>query len=443
MYGVFDREAVSALTDEITTLCGHIHAAEYRLLELIRELDQQSPWSTLEVKSCAHWLNFRCGIALGAAREKVRVAHALPTLPAIKSAFRDGKLSYSKVRAITRVATPETEQDWLQVATSATAAQVERIVRRVRQAVSLEDRAAAFALYRNRELQIYPVDGGMWTIQGHLTPEQGAVLRQALDRAMEWLGEPRIGGEVPDAARQADALVALAERFLALPPGEDETLHTADRYQVTVHVSAETLREGAAIDPNDPPETEDGSVIAAETARRLGCDAAVVPLLETAEGEPLALGRKTRTISPALRRALKRRDGGCRFPGCTHTRFVDGHHIRHWADGGETNLDNLVLLCRRHHTLLHEGGYRVVKDDRDFIFCRADGSIVPEVDDAELAGDLTRLMHEQREIGIHAMSGVPSWTEAHPNFGYITEVLHERHVYARQVARYRDAVAGM
>lgn len=143
MYGKFDREAVNALADEITALCGHIHAAEYRLLELIRELDQKNPWGTLEVVSCAHWLNFRCGIALGAAREKVRVAHALPTLPAIKAAFRDGKLSYSKVRAITRVATPETEHDWLQVAASATAAQVEKIMRRVRQAVSLADRAAA------------------------------------------------------------------------------------------------------------------------------------------------------------------------------------------------------------------------------------------------------------------------------------------------------------
>lgn len=280
-------------------------------------------------------------------------------------------------------------------------------------------------------------------IHGRLTPEQGAGLRQALDRAMEWLGRPDRGEAVPRAARQADALVALAERFLALPPGEDETLHTADRYQVTVHVSAETLREDAVIDADDPPETEDGSVIAAETARRLGCDASVVPLLETADGEPLALGRKTRTISPALRRALKRRDGGCRFPGCTHTRFVDGHHIRHWADGGETNLHNLVLLCRRHHTLLHEGGYRVVRDDRQLIFCRADGSIVPEVDDVNLVGDLAGLLHEQREIGIHAKTGVPTRPEARPDYRYNTEVLHDRHDYAMQVARYRDAVAGM
>jgi hypothetical protein len=100
------------------------------------------------------------------------------------------------------------------------------------------------------------------------------------------------------------------------------------------------------VDPDDPPSIEGGSVIAPDTVRRLACDASIVPLIESARGEPLAIGRRTRTISPAMRRALKRRDGGCRFPGCTNTRFVDGHHIEHWADGGETRLDNLVLLCR-------------------------------------------------------------------------------------------------
>jgi hypothetical protein len=184
----------------------------------------------------------------------------------------------------------------------------------------------------------------------------------------------------------ADALVAMAERFLAHPPGDDETLHTADRFQVTVHVSAETLSDGT-IDPNDPPETEDGSVVSAETARRLCCDTAIVPMLETANGEPLAVGRKTRTIPPAIRRALKRRDGGCLFPGCANTRFVDGHHITHWVNGGPTELGNLLLLCRFHHTLVHEGGYEIVRDsENQFVFRRPDGSIVPEVDEIRFRG---------------------------------------------------------
>jgi Domain of unknown function (DUF222)/HNH endonuclease len=176
--------------------------------------------------------------------------------------------------------------------------------------------------------------------------------------------------------RRADALAILAERFLSEAPSADEGLNTADRFQLTVHASAEALPEFGDIDADDPPHIEHGPVVAAETVRRIACDAALVRILESGDGEPLDVGRKTRVISPALHRALRRRDRGCRFPGCANTRFVDGHHIRHWADGGATRLDNLVLLCRHHHRLLHEGGYYVVKDGADFIFCRGDGELI-------------------------------------------------------------------
>jgi hypothetical protein len=142
----------------------------------------------------------------------------------------------------------------------------------------------------------------------------------------------------------------------------------------------ESLIEHGLMDPADPPRMEDGPVVAGETVRRLSCDSAIVRLLETGNGEPLDVGRKTRVISPALRRAVKRRDRHCRFPGCTHARHWEGHHCRHWADGGPTNLDNVVGVCRFHHRLLHEGGYFVVKDGGDFVFCRPDGSMIPPVD---------------------------------------------------------------
>jgi hypothetical protein len=173
--------------------------------------------------------------------------------------------------------------------------------------------------------------------------------------------------------RRADALTVLAERFLARVPEADESLNTADRFLITVHAPAEALPEHAVIDHEDPPQFEDGSVAAPETVRRLCCDSAVVRILESGDGEPLDVGRKTRVIPPSIRRALKRRDGGCRFPGCTNTKFVDGHHIVHWADGGATSLDNLVSLCRFHHRLVHEGGYYIVKDDQAFRFFRGDG----------------------------------------------------------------------
>ena len=140
-----------------------------------------------------------------------------------------------------------------------------------------------------------------------------------------------------------------------------------DRYQVVVHVDTAALRDREA-----DSRLADGTPLPAETARRLACDAAIVPLIERA-GKPLSVGRKTRSVPPALRRALASRDRGCRFPGCTNHRTVDAHHIEHWADGGATSLENLVALCRHHHRLLHEGGYTVTRAGARFVFRRPDG----------------------------------------------------------------------
>jgi hypothetical protein len=157
-----------------------------------------------------------------------------------------------------------------------------------------------------------------------------------------------------------------------------------DRYQVVVHVDAETLadrdeaRDGEQHDNaagsthRDACELDDGVPLAAETARRLACDATLVRIVER-DGRPLSVGRKTRSIPPALRRALAARDRGCRFPGCTARHHIDAHHIEHWARGGETSLRNLVQLCRHHHRLLHEGGYRVQSRDGQVTFWRPDG----------------------------------------------------------------------
>jgi hypothetical protein len=155
----------------------------------------------------------------------------------------------------------------------------------------------------------------------------------------------------------------MADTLLANEP----SARGGDRFQVVVHVDAAALRDG-----DGESELADGAPIAAETARRLACDAAIVPLLERG-GRPLSVGRKTRSIPPALARALASRDRGCRFPGCTNHRTVDAHHIRHWANRGETSLDNLVQLCRHHHRLLHEGGYTVTKAGPGFVFRRPDG----------------------------------------------------------------------
>ena len=349
--------AAEKLGAEITELCSYIYAAEARFLTLIREFDEKEYWSHLGMCSCAHWLNFKCGIGMNAAREKVRVAHALAGLPKISEKFAAGELSFSKVRALTRIADETNEDFLLMIAKHGTAHHVEKLVSKYRSAQRLQDDEFANEQYEKREVTHYYDHDGSLVIKARLPAEQGALIVKALEMAMDEDFSRRSGlardpagdtaGESePIAARRADALTQVAETYMN---NRESSGSTADRYQVVVHVSAG--------DSADDSHLEDGPRVTAVTSRRIACDCSIVPIKEDENGEPLSIGRRSRTIPPPMRRALRARDKGCRFPGCTNTRFVDGHHIEHWADGGETSLDNLVLLCRHHHHLVHEGGF--------------------------------------------------------------------------------------
>jgi Domain of unknown function (DUF222)/HNH endonuclease len=215
--------------------------------------------------------------------------------------------------------------------------------------------AEANDLHADAYLTTFWDDDGSLVVQGRLAPEDGALLLRALEAARDLLwqrgGEQERGSAEPrPRPTGAEALLALAEAALA----SGGSRGGGERYQVVVHVDGDALADdgegGCALD--------DGPAIAPETARRLACDASLVAMSER-NGKTVRVGRKTRAIPPALRRALRARDRGCRFPGCENHRFVDAHHVRHWARGGETTLDNLVLLCRRHHRLVHEGGYGI------------------------------------------------------------------------------------
>ena len=149
---------------------------------------------------------------------------------------------------------------------------------------------------------------------------------------------------------------------------------TSGAHEVVVHIAHDALCD---VPESSGAEFENGRPVAVETARRLGCDGALVGVVEGAKGEPLAIGRRTRAVPPAIRRALRIRDGGCRFPGCDRSRYVQAHHIKHWADGGETSLDNLMTLCSFHHRLMHEGGYGVHVDEGEIRFTRPDGQVIP------------------------------------------------------------------
>jgi len=364
------RDAADQLGAEITELCSYIYAAESRLLTLIHEFDEKEYWAKQGLVSCAHWLNFKCGIGMNAAREKVRVAHALARLPKISEGFANGMLSYSKVRAITRIADESNEDYLLMIADHGTAHHVEKLVSKYRTAKRLQDVEIANEQYNKREVTYFYDHDGSLVIKGRLPPEQGALIVKALEMAMD---ESFVGGRpgadidvgavhdrdvtavtseepVPIATRRADALAEVAETYMN---NSESSGSTADRYQVIVHVAADTVGARLARDPH----IEDGPGVTAVTSRRIACDSSLVTIKEDKNGEPLSIGRRSRTIPPAMRRALRIRDKGCRFPGCTNTRFVDGHHIKHWADDGETSLDNLVMLCRHHHHLVHEGGF--------------------------------------------------------------------------------------
>src|SRR5437763_3866546 len=379
---VVSTAELDRLGDEIAELSAHLDAATARLLDLIREFDARGGWNN-GFRSCAAWLSWRVGFAPGAAREHVRVARALGTLPRLAHALARGELSYAKVRELTPVATPETEERLLAVGRAGTADHVERIVRGWRRMDRKAEAREAERQHAGRALHVYPDEDGTVRIRGRLAPEVGALLLQALAAAREAVYPknvpaatcaPGVSQETPTMEQQqADALALLAETALhhGIDPGAP-----GERYQVVVHVDAAVLADA---DQAGQSVLEDGLRVPAGTSQRLACDASRVVMRHDADGRLLEIGARTRTIPPALRRALHHRDRGCRFPGCG-VRFGQGHHLRHWAHGGLTTLANLALLCRRHHRAVHEEGYQVERHpDGELHFRRPDGRLLPEV----------------------------------------------------------------
>ncbi len=423
------------LGDEIAELSAHLDAATARLLTLIREFDARGGWNT-GFRSCAAWLSWRVGLDLGAARERVRVARALGSLPLLAQALAGGQLSYAKVRALTRVATPETEARLLAVGRAGTAAHVERIVRGWRLVDRRAEARETARRHASRALHVRPDENGMVVVSGRLEPEVGALLTQALAAARETLYQRArardeaaanpggVSAETPSLAQQqADALALLAESALHhLDPGAP-----GERYQVVVHVDAQVLA-----DPDQPGQSllEDGARVSAETAQRLACDASRVVMRHDDNGRLLEIAARTRTIPPALRRALHYRDRGCRFPGCG-VRFGQGHHLRHWAHGGPTTLSNLALLCRRHHRAVHEEGYQVARGPDGVLgFRRPDGRPLPEVPlpaaVPEKPFEALRMAHESQGLRLTARTACAGWLGERLDVEWAIDVLHPR-----------------
>ncbi len=436
------RADTDALGETIAALAARLHAATYELLVLLHEFDERTGWNKGSL-SCAHWLHWRTGIDLGAAREKVRVARALPALPRISEAMQRGQVSYAKVRALTRVATADTEASLLDLALAGNCAHVERVVRAWRRVDRVQAAQETEARHLQRQLSTWVDDDGMVVIRGRLTPEVGAVVQRALEAAADRLFRETAHASTGDvmaedltpAQRRADALGVLAESALA---ANFDGGTAGDHYQVVLHLSPpesgdRTTKSGvdqataapggaAASDVFDGAlEVDHGAVyVSMETSKRLACDASLVHMSHDADDAVLAASHKTRTIPPSIRRALAARDTSCRFPGCT-SRRCDAHHVQHWTDGGATRLDNLVLLCRRHHRAVHEGGFGVIRGrDGALTFLRPDGAPL------EAAPAPPRDLPTLRDATPHVTGTPPTWDGTRVDLPWAIDVLYHR-----------------
>ena len=394
------------LGDKIAILSAHIQAATCRLLLLIAEMDRREAWADLGFISCAHWLSWRTNEQQGTAREKVRVARKLVDCPLVQEAFSQGRLSYSKVRAITRIVTPENESTLLEWALDGSTSQLERIIRTYRRAKPAEQELAQ-RQNDERFLSYHYDEDNMLVLKGRLPPEVGALMVKALQVASEELCDDN--GAEPD-QRLCDAMGEVAGAALDRGLADRAGKARPKNYQVLVHVDEDVLQE------SDSPgrcEVEGGVGISPETARRLCCDNPVLEMPVENFNGAFQLKRSSRRASAPLERAVKVRDEGvCQFPGCESRRFLHMHHVQHWAHGGPTDLDNLALLCSTHHRAVHEGGYSLNKtDEGELCFHSPDGQRLEATPPPVVLPPrpVEALLDQNEALDIDAETGTPTW----------------------------------
>ena len=338
--------------DDLAEMIGQVHALEAAtratMLQLVRAFERSEAWREDGATSVTAWLTYRLGLSQRTAAEWVRIASSLGELPRIAAAFAEGLLSWDQLRAVVSMATSDTDAGWAERAPTLSAVALEALARQAR-GVAREQAEAAHA--RRCLRWRWDHDHQWLRLSGRLADADGAVVVAALDRLAEQKApDPVTGMYELHQVRAADALVELASTRL----GADAD---ADRATVVVHVGAEALAGGAG-----NAVLEDGPAISGHTARRLACDARLQLVVDGLDGQPVGVGRTARTVPPWLARMVRRRDRGCRFPGCGRTRWTHAHHRCHWADGGPTDLDDLVQLCSHHHHLIHSDAWRIEGD---------------------------------------------------------------------------------
>jgi hypothetical protein len=419
-----DPEVGRQLGEEIVDDVAHISASEARAIMKVRRFDAEEYWGDQGAKSASHWLRWRVGMCRSTAGEWVRIGRALERLPKTRDAYHRGLLTYTQVRAITRIATPENEATLILYARYATGSQLVVICREVkRHMASLESPDFEDVL----RLVFRMHDDGSEEMTARMRPEHAATIRQAIEveqrearsdaAPVEAAPVDEAAPDAPDApdaptlgrrdpAADVYSLVRICERYI----DSVRTNKKVSALDAFVAVDLQTLRntDGSVV---WRAELHDGTQLTPETARRLTCDCALVPVILKPDGTPIDVGRRTRVVPAALERALRLRDRHCTYPGC-ESRATDAHHIRHWAQGGETNLDNLTLLCERHHTRVHEGGYRILcGKDGSKIFVDPSGEVVPRSELREVPEDVLELLRARNSAAGVVIDSSRVWSE--------------------------------
>jgi hypothetical protein len=380
--------------DEVEEGYAEIHQAasamEAKRLSWLAEVDERRTWAARGHLSTVSWLAQRFGIGRGAAAADTRTARALKDMPAVREALASGEVSPPAVRVLAeaRQASPEafarSERLLLEGARSLSLEGLRTAVAYWRQAVdSAGAERDAEGRWRRRRLHLSPTAFGMVRIDGDLDPETGETVLTAVRACVD---APRRAGS-PAASTAASPTASPAAAEPSLTPAQRRAdalgeicrqwLDRAHRPHVggeRPHVSVMVDVAGLRGEPASPSELAHTGPVPAETVRRIACDATLSRVMTMGRSEPLDVGRRTPVVPAAIRRAVTVRDATCRFPGCDRPPlWCDAHHVVHWADGGRTALDNLVLVCRRHHRMVHEGGFRLEMTDGRPSFRTPDG----------------------------------------------------------------------
>ena len=466
---IFDNSDPSGLElDQIADrLVGHasqIASLTGRFLLLLSEFDRRKGWTGEGIFSCAHWLTLRTGLSPRTAQEYVRVARTLDGVPRIRDAFVEGRLSYSKVRALTRVVTPEREDELLSVALSADAAQLERVVRAIR-SIDQREREASEGEVESTASWEWNSDGTL-SVRMRLSALDGASFLAATVRAeYERTRTSSPGDAGPsvtdlvaaqiDSAGTSDREAEIEEAGLE-PADQRLWRHTPANIAPAVVLMAETMQSAIDVPTFTPGAevvvhsqsseadsygadsyVEGGPALSAVEEADASCSGTKTEVRHGKQGSITSWGRRTRTPSTRTLRAILARDGGCRYPGCGRTKHLHAHHVRFWSRGGATTPDNLVLLCSSHHRALHRGEFSITAHAlQQFTFHRQDDHRL-----IEQAPPISAL-HGWRPAAISDDAVVPD-NPGPLDLGYTTEVLYASWRFKRSAAARADRPASL